>query len=144
MRRLRSLGKVVGRFFEEEQQAVGEGDDGAPSSGLQIIPTAQIVEPDGVARFTVRLRPEPTLWPDTPPTAQMQLLSGAAAVIPEEMELKDRGEYFSRSFTVADLSDGEMCEVEVGVGDYIKTCLLECRHTESPDPVDSHLAHLPI
>ncbi len=110
---------------------------GQPSAGLQLIPTAQIVEPQAAARFTVRLRPEPSLWPDAPPMARMSLVSGAAAVIPEEMELKTRGEYFSRSFSVTDLAEGEMCEVEVRVGDYVSTCLLECRRGEVPDPVDS-------
>jgi hypothetical protein len=135
--RLRGLGKVLGQFFQEEEESIGDDEQGEPSPGLQVIPSAQVVEPDSVARFTVRLRPEPTRWPDLTPSARMALVSGAAAVVPEEMELRDRGEYFSRSFTVTDLAEGELCEIEVSAGDYVATCVLECRRAPAPDPIDS-------
>jgi hypothetical protein len=136
LERLRGLGKVLGQFFQEEEESVGEDERGEPSPCLLVIPTAQVVEPDSVARFTVQLRPEPTRWPDSNPCARMVLVSGAAAAVPEEMELRDRGEYFSRSFTVTDLAEGELCEIEVAAGDYVATCVLECRPAPASDPVD--------
>jgi hypothetical protein len=126
-RRLRELGRLLGRVFEEEVAAAFENRGQEDILGLQIIPEVQEIEPGTVARFSVRFAP-PTAESDMAqlPTARMRVVNGNGYVLPSEMELTDRGSYYSRSFTVHELGEGDMSEIEVTVEGISKTCVLQC------------------
>lgn len=138
-RRLRELGKLVGRLLEEEEQPISTGINGGTPAGLCVIPTAQEIEPGKRAHFSVQWRPPGSVDnSDGLPVATLAVGEGPGSVSPEQLELLNRGGYFSRSFIVEGLSEGDLTEVVVELCDYKQNCLVQCLRPDPP-PTVSHL-----
>ncbi len=135
-RRLRELGRVLGQFFDEEQDPVTGDQPGMNvASGLEIIPSAQEVEPGRAARFVVRYRPRPGEI-DFAQTAQVSISAGSAQVTPADLILLNRGGYSSRSFSVTGLELGDLAEIGVQVGNNTANCLVQCCKPDPPQAID--------
>jgi hypothetical protein len=140
-KRLRDLGRVLGDFIEEHDDSGSPTEDGAlpPPRGLSVIPSIALVHPDQNAHFTIRLRPSSDIGQLLmAPTAAVSVDEGAGEVVQgSAVQLIDRGEYFSRSFTISPIPEGTVSAVSVEVEGSHTEALVECRVPAAPPLVET-------
>ena len=137
---LKALGKVLGDFFTEQDEDIGQskgGDAVEPILGLAVIPEIVAIREGSRARFSVQLNLPGVGSGLLPPTARVKIAAGQGVLDKEEFQLIDRGSHYSKSFSVSGIEVGEFAECEIEVEGLKARCLAECRQQESPPAVVS-------
>lgn len=116
-RRLDNVGRLLGRYLEEENQTElpGTGMEGdLPAPGLTLVPPRCIARPGKAARTLVRYRPTgDTVYK----SVEVLLDHGDTGMFTQTLELDARDGYWSKTLTVDGRDAGARTELLAVVGD---------------------------
>ena len=136
-RKLDRVGRVLAEYLEEtdEEGLIGSGN--LPEVGLVVIPSVRVVEPGEPGRVLVRYRPKETV--DEPPAVTMRLTDEDGEYEPVAMQLdpRDDGAYFSKTYRVPGRDEGAVTVLNVSVDGLAADGLIEWRPRPEAEPVEN-------
>ncbi|MGI8925416.1 MAG: hypothetical protein ACR2HN_02070 [Tepidiformaceae bacterium] len=142
-RRLRELGRLLGQFFEDEEDNSGNGatERALPPLGVSIVPSSLLLKPEASGTVTVRFRAN--AWSDLPlaPQAHMWAVEGTAKIQSPDFELQDRGGYFSRSVVIGAVPENSVSLIRIEVEGQSIEFLAECRQVDVPEVTTLRFEH---
>jgi hypothetical protein len=134
-RRLTEVGRLMSRLLQEESTEGGlEGLEGSlPPLGLSVIPSVGVFGLGEDGRLLVRFRPMPGSLPPAGVAVVQVAIKTSGNETDTELELLDKGEFFSRTLKVPPHQEGDICEVLIKHGEMSAVALLEWRNVTPPE-----------
>lgn len=136
-RRFERVSRVLNEYLEEADEDGNTGGGSLPELGLAVIPAVRVAEPGEAGRVSIRYRPGDT--PDEPPTATIRLTDEDGEHDPVEMPMNPRadGAYFTCAYRAAGREEGAVTGLSVSVAGVAADGLIEWRHRQDADPIES-------